>query len=637
MFFELTRRKMLVLASIAVILAVAVAGFLVLDRRFSAVDRVSYHTVRAWSGMKYRFFYKPLAELEMRSTVAFAEQLDENGGNARSIPVLLYHGEGGTVGNISTLTFVKHMLALKKNGWHTITMEQFDAYMKGAPLPEKSFLLTFDDGRRDTFYPSDPVLEDLGFHGVMFVVTGFSLPDDGKESNFYLGKTELTYMEDSGRWDIESHGKEDHRTYEVQTTTDLSETASTTQGHYLSNIFWNEDADRFETAAEFSERVRNDLALSKKTLEDLFGRRVTSFAYPFNDYGDGTVNFPAAQKILDTVVPSLYAYAFYQTWNGNGDTFNYPLTNNGPGTGPYMIKRIEPLPQWSSAELLKNMEVGVAKDIPYKSTEFGADWAGTWGEVVQGGPLSVGASPATTGGSAFLLGSNWWREYAFSATIDWQSGSHVSLIARNFNDNDFLSCTFSTTRAIVEEHHDGNVSKLAEAPYTFSGNKRAAVFTVAVEGNTVRCYADGLLVVSGGIADPRLSTGGIGVENWDKTPGLARMVVKNISVTRSFSGRSAAPAVETPGFLEQLVQTAQQYFFPQPATTTASSSTQADPPSPDASSFLQRFLFPQPPQPPPPAPSTISSSSAPTASSTSAHNQKATTTPRRDRHRRGRD
>src|SRR5262249_2396162 len=160
-------------------------------------------------------------------------------GDARSIPVLLYHGEGAT-SNMPTSVFVEQMRALKADGWHTITMQQFDAWERGRlQLPDKSFLLTFDDGRKDTYYQTDPVLRDLGFHAVMFVITGFSMPADNKDSNFYLNKTELADMAASGRWELESHGNLDHASYLVQSTTDLSQAASSTQGHYLSDKFWD--------------------------------------------------------------------------------------------------------------------------------------------------------------------------------------------------------------------------------------------------------------------------------------------------------------------------------------------------------------------------------------------------------------
>ena len=74
-------------------------------------------------------------------------------GNARSIPVLLYHGiiigdSNSTIKspdgiNIPLNEFEEQMFALKKAGYQTVSMEDFQAFMRGEKqLPEKSFLLT---------------------------------------------------------------------------------------------------------------------------------------------------------------------------------------------------------------------------------------------------------------------------------------------------------------------------------------------------------------------------------------------------------------------------------------------------------------------------------------------------------------
>src|SRR3990167_5432927 len=108
-------------------------------------------------------------------------------------------------------------------------------------------------GDDDTFYPADPVLRDLGFTAVMFVITGLSLPgnSDIAVNSFYLNKSELAYMHASGRWKLESHGEADHAGYDVpsasSTAADLRMVEST---HFLSNKFWLPEAGRPETTEE---------------------------------------------------------------------------------------------------------------------------------------------------------------------------------------------------------------------------------------------------------------------------------------------------------------------------------------------------------------------------------------------------
>ncbi|MHB8660705.1 MAG: polysaccharide deacetylase family protein [Minisyncoccota bacterium] len=447
---------------------------------------------------------------------------------ARSVPVLLYHGEGGAAANTPISLFTDQMNTLKKAGWQTITMSQFDGFMKGRlQLPDKSFLLTFDDGRKDSYYGADPVLKALDYNAIMFVITGFSLPDNAATSSFYLDRQDLQTMANSGRWELESHGKEDHRLYAINTS--LSSLATTTPGHFLSNKFLVTDPTtktvRFETDQEFTQRITNDLTLAKQTLEQDFLKPVIAFAYPYNDFGQDTVNFPGARTIIGQVVPSLYQYAFYQNWPANGDTFNYPDPNQ------YFVRRIEPGINWTGAQLLAALTEGAAKDLPYTSNTFGGDWVGTLGNVEPtNGALTLQASPWTTGAEALLNGSGGWRDYTFNATLEWLSGNNVLLIARRHDGNNYLSCSFSNTDVTLEKEIDGTKSELANASYALSGQKSGISFGISVVGDTATCYANNKAVVQGTASDPVLATGGIGIQTWDPGKAVASIRMNSVDV-----------------------------------------------------------------------------------------------------------
>ncbi len=552
MYIELSRQKMLMLIGIACALLVSILVFLFVNGAWALVAHAEEKIAMSESQFWYWLFYQ-LPDGNAVSATSVPS------GDARSIPVLLYHGEGAT-SDMPTSVFVDQMRALRAAGWRTITMEQFDAWERGQiQLPDKSFLLTFDDGRKDTYYQADPVLKDTGFQAVMFVITGFSLPSGGKQSDFYLNRTELADMVSSGRWELESHGNADHATYAVQSTTDLSQTASTTQGHFLSNKFWDTSGDRFETNAEFAARVEADMRASKETLESDFGGTVIAFAYPFNDYGQGTVNFPGSVATLDRIIPSIYAYTFYQTWSQNGDTFNYPLANNGPGTSAYMKKRIEPQASWSGQDLLSILDAASAKPLPYASASFGPEWVGTWGlaaNTPEG--LALAAKTQTSGAAAFLNGSGWWTNYYVDAIVNWQSGSNVSLLARNMNDVAYVACAFSATSVSIEQHFEGGQREIAAAHASLAVPSLRVDLGMAVSGSNVTCYENGKAVV-GGSAPDMGTQGGIGIEIWDKTDGVARATVKKVSVSidvperHARSSAYAAPAAAaTPAHVSAL-------------------------------------------------------------------------------------
>jgi hypothetical protein len=112
--------------------------------------------------------------------------------NAKGIPVLLYHGikKSSNDYTVSLETFKEQMFALKKEGYQTVGLEEFNDFMKGKrQLPEKSLLLTFDDGRKDSYYPTDPILRSLDYNAVVFVIT-----EHLDEKYFYLSESELKKM-----------------------------------------------------------------------------------------------------------------------------------------------------------------------------------------------------------------------------------------------------------------------------------------------------------------------------------------------------------------------------------------------------------------------------------------------------------
>ncbi|MFA6383500.1 MAG: hypothetical protein WCX17_03685, partial [Parcubacteria group bacterium] len=120
---------------------------------------------------------------------------------AKSLPILLYHGVIEDSNwklddvNMSLADFREQMFALKKDGYQTVTLEDYWAFMNGKKtLPVKSFMLTFDDGRSDSYYPVDPILKVLNYTAVMNVITGRSLGPNNEKSNFHLSQIELEKM-----------------------------------------------------------------------------------------------------------------------------------------------------------------------------------------------------------------------------------------------------------------------------------------------------------------------------------------------------------------------------------------------------------------------------------------------------------
>ncbi len=286
---------------------------------------------------------------------------------AKSIPILLYHGiteDKGNQAGIQKDSFVEHMYALKNNGWNTTSTEDLYLFLQGQKeLPSKSFLLTFDDGRKDSYYYADPVLNALDFKAVMFTITS----GDWK-STYYLDEEEYEEMLAGDNWEIQSHG------HKAQSEIIIDKDGNT--GHYLANKMWIDSADRLETDEEYRQRITNDLKNSKYELQNRLGIEINGFAFPFGDFGQKDTNYYDARKVLEAITRDLFELTFYQPWK-DSEVRNYPNEDT------FMIKRIGVEPDLTSDELFALLEQSEDKNLDYQdSLVSNKGWIQSWGNLV---------------------------------------------------------------------------------------------------------------------------------------------------------------------------------------------------------------------------------------------------------------
>lgn len=92
------------------------------------------------------------------------------------VPVLNYHKIDTLEHPLSVAPedFDQQMRYLSEQGYHTITPNQlFKALKKGAELPDKPIMITFDDGYGDNYINAYPILKKYGFTATFFVITDF--------------------------------------------------------------------------------------------------------------------------------------------------------------------------------------------------------------------------------------------------------------------------------------------------------------------------------------------------------------------------------------------------------------------------------------------------------------------------------
>lgn len=138
----------------------------------------------------------------------------ENVENATKVPVLTYHAVGprdqGKL-QVSVYKFKKQVDWIKKCGYTTLTMEEFVEWYEGKrTIPEKSVLITFDDGNKCVVKYAVPILKKNKQHATMFVVGNWI----GRYS-LMANKSTIRKLQKSSVIDIESHGyalhDRDHR------------------------------------------------------------------------------------------------------------------------------------------------------------------------------------------------------------------------------------------------------------------------------------------------------------------------------------------------------------------------------------------------------------------------------------------
>lgn len=169
----------------------------------------------------------------------------------RGVPVLYYHSIDDSEKNEVTLSRAKlkeQLEYIKNSGYFTLTMSELNDYIKNnKEIPEKSIVITFDDGYMDNYVNAFPILKELDMKATIFVIT------NGIDDGYYMSKAQLKELSEYGI-DIESH----------------------TNTHcHLNTLPYDKQLE--------------ELKKSKQTLEEILDKEVLSIAYPFGDFNEDSV------------------------------------------------------------------------------------------------------------------------------------------------------------------------------------------------------------------------------------------------------------------------------------------------------------------------------------------------------------
>ena len=228
----------------------------------------------------------------------------------KEVPVLCYHhirtarasdGANMKTYSVSPASFAGQMKALYDSGYQTILPDQLYEYLvHNGPLPEKPVMLTFDDTDEEQYSIGATEMNKYGFKGVYFIMTiAINRPR-------YMSKEQIKNLSDSGH-----------------------EIAGHTWDHHMVTKYVGEDWDV-------------QLLKPRRQLEEITGKRIQYFAYPFGLWN---------QAAIPEIANRNYKLAFI-------------LSTKRDSTQPlYTVRRMIVPGVWSTPGLLKAMKSTFNKNV----------------------------------------------------------------------------------------------------------------------------------------------------------------------------------------------------------------------------------------------------------------------------------
>jgi peptidoglycan/xylan/chitin deacetylase (PgdA/CDA1 family) len=215
------------------------------------------------------------------------------------VPVLMYHRvvptseAGDSISGlvVSPETFSTQLKFLFDAGWHTITMATLaDDMETDRTVPDKTFVITLDDGWYDGYVYAFPIMRKYGFVGTFYVITSRINSAD------FLSIQEMRTLEAAGN-DIGSH-----------------------------------TVDHISLQTVPLARVKQEVEDASEQIEKAVGHRPVSLAYPMGGLSVQVVMVVSAIPDMKLAVHT--GFGTEETWVAR---FNVPRVRVHPGTSPALL------------------------------------------------------------------------------------------------------------------------------------------------------------------------------------------------------------------------------------------------------------------------------------------------------------
>jgi peptidoglycan/xylan/chitin deacetylase (PgdA/CDA1 family) len=204
--------------------------------------------------------------------------------------------------------FEKQLEQLKAEGFSVISMADFLAWRRGdMEIPEKSCVITLDDGWRSGYSVAWPLLKKHGYPFTMFIYVDY-IKGQKRAGGQSMSWEELAEMRDAGV-EIGSH---------TVSHTDLR-------------------SKKGKTPEQYDQWIREEIGTSKKLIEQKLGIAVKTLAYPYGNH-----NPEVRQAAMDAGYEAAFSvYGQRLTYHSPADQLGrYAVEGNKPQTFVAALKMV---------------------------------------------------------------------------------------------------------------------------------------------------------------------------------------------------------------------------------------------------------------------------------------------------------
>lgn len=184
---------------------------------------------------------------------------------------------------MSPTLFESILRKLKERDFRTLLISDVIEWLEGKRVfPERSVVLTFDDGYESLYFRAFPLLEELRFKATVFLTTE------------YCGK--------SNNWPTQTSDIPSLSLLKWQQIKEMVQSVFDVQAHTRTHPVLTQLSP---------ECVINELVGSKLDIEDRLGKRVRFFAYPYGRYNNGI--YGLVREYFDAACCTSLSFAYLRS------------------------------------------------------------------------------------------------------------------------------------------------------------------------------------------------------------------------------------------------------------------------------------------------------------------------------------